>query len=118
MHEHNHPKAVPSTQTVPEVVELTFPLKDLTCLSCAEELEKTVRSLPHVVAARVDFAAGNLTVKYHAGMVSEDAIRAAINSSGRCTCLGDEIRASAQMGHLNHQAQMAPVTMGTGADRM
>src|SRR5439155_17945781 len=45
-------------------------------------------------------------------------IRAAINASGRCTCAGDETPPNRQMAHLNHQAQMAPVTMSTKADRM
>src|SRR5205085_83861 len=117
MHEHHQPVA-PAAATAGQSTELTLPLKDLSCLCCAEELQKTTRSLPQVVAAKVDFAAAKLTVKYHAGMISEDAIRAAINASGRCTCAGDEMPPTRQMAHLNHRAQMAPVTMATRADRM
>jgi P-type Cu2+ transporter len=118
LHEHHHQEAVPATASAGHVRELILPLKDLGCLCCAEELEKAIGSLPHVISARVDFAGDRLTVKYHADMTSEEAIRAVVNASGRCTCAGTEAPPSGQMAHLHHQAQMAPVTMGTKADRM
>src|SRR5439155_26860079 len=101
MHEHHHQTAVPEHAETDNTAELVLSLKDLGCVCCADELEKTIRSLPHVISAQVDFSADRLTVKYHVDMVAEDAIRTAVNASGRCTCDGDEAPPAQRMPLLN-----------------
>lgn len=105
-----------------QVRVLTLKLADLDCVCCAEELEAELRGNPHIVRARVDFQAESLEVAYHEDMLSESEVRKLIDASGRCRCDGDEpvaaTQAPAAMHHLHHRADMAPVTMGTKADRM
>ena len=95
---------------------LRLDVDNLYCLACAEELEKHLSANPHITRARVDFDARTVDVEYHAGMIDETAIRALIDESGRCTCTGAE--RDGGMTHLNHRAQMAPMTMGGAHDKM
>ena len=102
---------------------LTLKLTDVDCVCCAEELEAELRANPHVTRAHVDFRAEELQITYHQDMISEGEIRALVDESGRCRCDGSQPSASTQkssgaMAHLHHRADMAPVTMGTKADRM
>ena len=95
---------------------LTLSVADLYCVSCAEQLEATLRANPHIISAHVDFSRTEIHVQFHPGMIDEVQIRALLNDSGRCTCAGGDN--SADMTHLHHRAQMAPITMGTTHDRM
>lgn len=63
-----------------------LPVANLYCASCADQLERTLTSRPHVVSAKVDFRANSVEVAFHAGMVDEAAIRNLIDSTRRCTC--------------------------------
>ena len=108
-----------------QVESLTLKLDELDCVCCAEELERGLRSNPHVLQARVDFQAEVLKIDYHAGMLNEAQVRELVESSGRCRCQDEADGAphgglprKATMQHLNHRAEMAPVTMGTKSDRM
>ncbi len=105
-------------QAVPDVLTVRLPVANLSCVCCAEELERELKANPHIVGARVDFAGESVEVRYHPGMLDEAAIRALIDGSGRCTCEGTEAEAAAATTQMHHQAQMAPVTMGTKHDRM
>ncbi len=117
---HDHIEHTPGT-----TASLRLSVRGLNCVCCAEELERTLRASPHIVRADVDFAADAVDVEYHAGMTDEAAIRAVIDASGRCACAEPPADATehpqpaaATMAHLNHTAQMAPVTLGTKHDRM
>ncbi len=115
-----HQAHAATTQTA----RIDIPLKDLYCVCCGEELESAIRKLPHVTSARLDFQNDRLRVEFHAGMVTEADIRRSINESARCTCEdgapnhGGHAAAAAEKAHLEHRAQMAPITMGTKHDRM
>ena len=106
------------------IESMTIKLIDLACVCCAEELEKELRSNPHIARADVNFQKDELTVLYHQDMLSAGQIRELVERGGRCRCEGVEADASRDavdrpsMGHLHHQAAMSPVTMGTKADRM
>ena len=117
---HVHAGHPPASQAREAVFEIA--LKDLDCVCCGEHLERAIRALPHVVDARLDFAHDRLTVKAHAGMLGEAQLREAVIETARCGCedagAGDAPAARHSAAHLNHRAQMAPVTMGTKADRM
>lgn len=93
-----------------------LPVRNLYCACCAEELEKSLKGNPHVTDVKVDFRGETVEVRYHAGMIDEAGIQELINNSERCTC-GPEQPAN-ETAHMNHQAQMAPITMGTKQDRM
>jgi len=95
---------------------LRLPVRDLNCAYCAEELEKALKANAHIADAKVDFLADIVEVRYHVGMIDEAGIRELINESGRCSC-GPEEGANGTA-HIHHQAQMAPITMGTKQDRM
>src|SRR3990170_268874 len=95
---------------------LRLPVRDLYCACCAEELEKALKANPHIADAKVDFRADVVEVRYHAGMIDEAGLRELINGSDRCSCGPEE--AATETAHMHHQAQMAPITMGTKQDRM
>jgi Cu2+-exporting ATPase len=95
---------------------LRLSLSNLYCACCADELEAALKANPHVIDAKVDFAANKVTVRYHEGMLDEAAIKAMIDGSGRCDCGAPT--AQQETAHMHHQAQMAPITMGTKQDRM
>ncbi len=91
-------------------------LRNLVCACCAEELQKALKANAHIADAKVDFRADIVEVRYHAGMIDEAGIRELVNGSGRCSCGPEE--AANETAHIHHQAQMAPITMGTKQDRM
>ncbi len=107
---HEHHTQSPSTATV------RLPVSNLFCACCADELGRALKASPHIISSRVDFQGETVEVRYHAGMIDEAAIQELINGTGRCGC-GPEA-AKQDTTHLHHQAQMAPITMGTKQDRM
>ena len=96
--------------------QIKLPVSNLYCACCADELERSLKANPNVTDARVNFTDDSVTVLYHVGLLDEAAIRSVINTTGRCIC-GPE-GAMQETTHLHHQAQMAPITMGTKHDRM
>ena len=98
------------------LARVTLHVTNLYCLPCIEELEASLSANPHISRARVDFDARTVDIQYHAGMIDEAGVRALIDESGRCTCTGAVDRGG--MTHLNHRAQMAPMTMGGAHDKM
>ncbi|MEX2246881.1 MAG: heavy metal translocating P-type ATPase [Dehalococcoidia bacterium] len=93
-----------------------IPVEDLYCICCAEELEGALSGANGVNSARVDFTGAIVHVEYDGDALSSEDLRALIDRSGRCSCAGE--RPSTHAGHLEHRAQMAPITMGTTHDRM
>jgi Cu2+-exporting ATPase len=65
----------------------------------------------------VDFVAEVAHVDYDPATLTPNRLREVVNTSGRCACAG-EPAARETAGHLEHRAQMAPITMGTKHDRM
>ena len=108
--DHSH-HAAGHSQTVTERV----PVTDLYCVCCADSLESTLKANPHIQRVKVDFLNNRVDVTYHPSMISPAEIERLIAESGRCTPAGAP---PADMTHAHHQAQMAPVTMGTKYDRM
>ena len=107
------------TPHAPGLARASIPLQHLDCVACAEALEAELRAMPHVTSARVDYAAKRAEVAFHAGMVQESEIRARIDATRRCACApADGTSAGAHVGHIEHAAEMAPITMGGAHDRM
>lgn len=93
-----------------------IPVENLFCVCCAEELERLLQTAPHVLKVHVDFTGGIVHIEYDGDALGGGDVRALIDRSGRCSCPGEG--PSTHAGHLEHRAQMAPITMGTTHDRM
>ncbi len=102
--------------TVPSKAEVRLAVSNLYCACCADDLERILRANPHVVNARVDYLAEQVEVAFDAAMLDEAAIQRLINESRRCSC--GTATTEQETAHLHHQAQMAPINMGTKHDRM
>ncbi len=111
---------IPTPAITAKTRSFTIPLTQLECVCCADELESTVRANPAVIHAHVDFQAEILHIDYKPDQTDEPAIRQLVEESGRCRCADDAAATDvhADMAHMHHRADMAPVTMGTKADRM
>jgi len=97
-------------------VNAAIPVDNLYCIPCAEALERALRDSPHVRRVHADVDAGLVHVEYDAAAISESDLVALIDATGRCTC--EPAAAPGHARHLEHRAQMAPITMGTTNDRM
>jgi Cu2+-exporting ATPase len=74
-----------------------------------------VEALPGVARAELDYRSGRLTVELDPELVSEIAVRQAINRTGYHSADEDTARST---GQLAHTVDMTPVTCCTCADRM
>ena len=61
-----------------------FPVLNMHCAGCANNVEKTVKKLPGVIEASVNFATNTLTVSYEKEQLTPGEIRAAVLAAGTC----------------------------------
>ena len=59
-----------------------FPVLNMHCAGCANNVEKTVKKLPGVIEASVNFATNTLTVSYEKEQLTPGEIRAAVLAAG------------------------------------
>ena len=59
-----------------------FPVLNMHCAGCANNVEKTVKKLPGVIEASVNFATNTLTVSYEKEHLTPGEIRAAVLAAG------------------------------------
>ena len=64
------------------VTKQAFPVLNMHCAGCANNVEKIVRKLPGIVDATVNFATNTLSVSYEADKLTPGEIRAAVLSGG------------------------------------
>lgn len=64
------------------IVKKSFPVLNMHCAGCANNVEKTVKKLTGVVEASVNFATNTLTVSYESGQLTPGEIRAAVLAAG------------------------------------
>ncbi|WP_303013733.1 heavy metal translocating P-type ATPase [uncultured Bacteroides sp.] len=64
------------------MVKKTFPVLNMHCAGCANNVERTVRKLPGVIEASVNFAANTLAVSYQGDKLTPGEIRAAVLAAG------------------------------------
>ena len=64
------------------MVKKAFPVLNMHCAGCANNVEKTVRKLPGVMEASVNFATNMLTISYEKDKLTPGEIRAAVLSGG------------------------------------
>ena len=60
------------------MVKKNFPVLNMHCAGCANNVERTVRKLPGVIEASVNFATNTLTVSYESDKLAPGEIRAAV----------------------------------------
>ena len=60
----------------------TFPVLNMHCAGCANNVEKTVRKLVGVADASVNFASNTLSVSYETDKLTPGEIRAAVLAAG------------------------------------
>lgn len=71
-------------------VKESFPVLNMTCAGCAVSSESTVKAIPGVLSAAVNFANATLTVEYLPSMTSPAAMQKALQDIGYDLLLEDE----------------------------
>ncbi|MGH2968732.1 MAG: heavy metal translocating P-type ATPase, partial [Solirubrobacteraceae bacterium] len=94
---------------------LSVTVLDLQCVCCAGDVVRTVKELPGVLDAALDFPASRLTVRTDGAALDRDDVCEALRRRGY-RCEGERVRRST--GQLAHAVQVAPITCGTKCDRM
>ena len=64
------------------IIKKAFPVLNMHCAGCANNVEKTVKKLAGVVDASVNFATNTLSVSYEADKLTPGEIRAAVLAAG------------------------------------
>ena len=64
------------------IAKKAFPVLNMHCAGCANNVERTVRKLPGVIEASVNFATNTLTVSYESDKLAPGEIRAAVLAAG------------------------------------
>lgn len=64
------------------IVKKAFPVLNMHCAGCANNVEKTVKKLTGVIDASVNFATNTLSVSYEADQITPGEIRAAVLAAG------------------------------------
>lgn len=62
--------------------QATYPIKGMHCASCAQNVERTIKSLPGVKRANVNLASEKLTVDYEQNQVNVDDMAQAVKEIG------------------------------------
>ena len=70
---------------------IILPVLEMSCAVCANNVENTVKGLPGVEEASVNFAANTLSVKYHPSLITGlgdyDRVRAVVLRERRAPCV-------------------------------
>ncbi len=61
---------------------ITANITDMTCMSCAQTIEKALSSTPGIHEANVNFAASKVTISYDPSVASIDDMKAAVDGAG------------------------------------
>lgn len=60
----------------------TIPVLEMTCASCAVSVERTLKSIPGVIAASVNYASENVAVEFVPTIVTQEQMKAAVQAVG------------------------------------
>ena len=64
------------------MAKITLPVLEMSCVVCAGNVERTVKSLEGVAAASVNFAANTVTIDYNPNKISLKTIKQAVQDAG------------------------------------
>ncbi|WP_102408663.1 heavy metal translocating P-type ATPase [Parabacteroides bouchesdurhonensis] len=73
-----------------------LPVLDMSCAVCAGNVENTVKAMPGVEEAVVNFAANTLNVKYHPSVISLQQMKFAVQNAGYDLVIEEKDSASIQ----------------------
>src|SRR5690606_20011790 len=79
-----------ATDNKQTAIKESFPVLNMTCAGCAVSSESTVKALPGVLNASVNFANATLTVEYLPSMTNPAAMQKALQDVGYDLFLEDE----------------------------
>ena len=81
------------------ITKKAFPVLNMHCAGCANNVEKTVKKLAGVVDASVNFATNTLSVSYEADKLTPGEIRAAVLAAGYDLIVEEALKEEAQEKH-------------------
>lgn len=85
------------------ITKKAFPVLNMHCAGCANNVEKTVRKLPGIVDASVNLATNTLSVSYEADKLAPGEIRAAVLSGGYDLIIEEENLKEERREEAQHQ---------------
>ncbi|MCS3284626.1 heavy metal translocating P-type ATPase [Bacteroides salyersiae] len=85
------------------ITKKAFPVLNMHCAGCANNVEKTVRKLPGIVDASVNLATNTLSVSYEADKPAPGEIRAAVLSGGYDLIIEEENLKEERREEAQHQ---------------
>lgn len=85
------------------ITKKAFPVLNMHCAGCANNVEKTVRKLPGIVDASVNLATNMLSVSYEADKLAPGEIRAAVLSGGYDLIIEEENLKEERREEAQHQ---------------
>lgn len=72
----------PARASSKDLSTVTWHVRGFTCITCAVGLETLLRREKGVVAASATYPQGVVTIQYHSGLVTQDALRSTIAQLG------------------------------------
>ncbi len=66
----------------PEIKKIILPIKGMHCASCAITIEKSLKSIPGIKTANVNFASEKASVEYDSGKANENDLEKAVKDVG------------------------------------
>ena len=94
------------------ITKKAFPVLNMHCAGCANNVEKTVKKLAGVVDASVNFATNTLSVSYEADKLTPGEIRAAVLAGGT----GETLPAAEAAGYRCMDLRCSHVAVFYGSD--
>lgn len=87
-----------------KIIKKTFPVLNMHCAGCANNVEKTIKKMQGVVEASVNFATNTLNVSYESDKLTIGEIRAAVLAAGYDLIVEDDSKEE-----LLHEAQQTHI---------
>lgn len=88
-----------------DIESKVLPVLEMSCAVCANSVESTVKALPGVEEASVNFAANTLSVKYHPSVISLQKMREAVQAAGYDLVVEaeDPLAVQEEMAHIHYK---------------
>ena len=94
---------------------IILPVLEMSCAVCANNVENTVKGLPGVEEASVNFAVNTLSVKYHPSLITPQKMREAVQEAGYDLVVEVEDPTAVQEGMAReHTGSYAGIRSGRG----
>lgn len=72
------------------MIKCVLPVLEMSCAVCANNVETTVKKLPGVLSATVNFASENLVLTYDPSAITLEEIAAAVEAAGYGLVISEE----------------------------